>query len=216
MNDDYARQQMVDQQVRAWDVLDPKVLDAMRAVPRERFVPERFREMAYSEAEIPIGNDQWMMSPSHEGRLIQALELTGDERVLEVGTGTGYVTACLAQLARDVVSVDIYDDFTRAARQRLTDLQVENVECQTLDATKSLPEGPFDAIAVTGSLEKLDTRFVDVLANDGRLFIVTGDAPAMEARRIVKRGENNWESSVLFETRLKRLVNGTPVPEFVF
>ncbi|MEM9688792.1 MAG: protein-L-isoaspartate O-methyltransferase [Pseudomonadota bacterium] len=214
MDTDFARRQMVDQQARAWDVLDPTVLDVLATVRREDFVPDAYRAMAFADVEIPIGHGESMMTPTYEGRLLQALLPTAGDRVLEIGTGSGFVTACLASLAESVVSIDIYDDFTSRAAARLIDRR--NVQLDTRDATASLPEGCFDAIAVTGSIEAFDTRLVEALAPGGRLFVVIGKAPAMEARRVTRTGDNDWRSEALFETSLKPLVHGAPPAKFWF
>ena len=186
MNTDFARRQMIDQQVRAWDVLDGAVLQGLKEVQRELFVTEAFASLAFADTEIPLPHGQSMMTPTVEGRLLQALQLGGDERVLEIGTGSGFLTACLAKLGGDVVSVDIFADFLETAQQRLADCEIENVTLHKMDDTKELPEGNFDAIAVTGSLQSLDERLVTALNPGGRLFVVVGDAPAMSAMKITR------------------------------
>lgn len=216
MNTDFARRQMIKQQIRAWDVLDQNVLEGMSDVPRERFVPEGFEALAFADTEIPLGYGQSMMTPTIEGRVLQALGLAGGEKVLEVGTGSGYLTACLATLASHVTSVDIYDDFLKTAAAALEDCKIDNVELKRLDATQILPNRTFDAIAVTGSIQKLDTRFVDALNPGGRLFVVTGDAPAMSAQRILKTDEDEWQVESIFETELPPLINGALPPQFAF
>ena len=216
MNTDFARLQMVEQQVRAWDVFDPAVLQVLVSVPREQFVPAGFEALAFADTEIPIGHGESMMTPTVEGRLLQALDLDGTERVLEVGTGTGFLTACLARLADSVTSLDVHDDFLGSAAQNLEDTGIANVELLNMDATAALPEGAFDAIAVTGSLENFDPRFVDALNPGGRLFVVIGNAPTMEARVIEKTGDSDWQSEAIFETTLKALVNGALPPQFSF
>ncbi len=214
MNIDYARQQMVEQQARCWDVLDPLILGVLGSVRREDFVPEIYRSMAFADTEIPIGHGESMMTPTYEGRLLQALSIDPEDSILEIGTGSGFVTACLATLAARVYSIDIHDDFTQSAAARLE--AFDNVQLDTMDATQSLPDGAFDAIAVTGSIEEFDTRFVDALAPGGRLFVVVGKAPAMQARLITRTGDSDWTSETLFETVLKPLVHGAPPPQFAF
>ncbi len=214
MNTDFARQQMVDQQARAWDVLDPLILGVLGSVRREDFVPEIYRSVAFADVELPIGHGERMMTPTYEGRLLQALSIDPEDSILEIGTGSGFVTACLATLAATVHSIDIHDDFVQNAAARLEDF--DNVTLDTMDATQSLPDGAFDAIAVTGSIEEFDTRFVDALAPGGRLFVVVGKAPAMQARLVTRTGDADWTSETLFETNLKPLVHGTPPPRFRF
>jgi protein-L-isoaspartate(D-aspartate) O-methyltransferase len=216
MNTDFARQQMIEQQVRAWDVLDENVLDGLKEVRRELFVAKDFAALAFADTEIPIGHGQKMMTPTIEGRVLQALELAGGEKVLEIGTGSGFLTACLATMAKDVTSIDIYDDFLEIAEQRLAACEIENVRLLKMDGTIALPEGSYDAIAVTGSIQTFDERLVEALNPGGRLFVVVGDAPAMAAIRVTRIDENEWQSDTLFETELAPLVNGALPPQFSF
>ena len=216
MNIDFARRQMIDQQVRAWTVLDPAVLDVLSAVPREDFVPEAYQFMAFADAEIPIGHGEFMMTPTVEGRVLQALELDRNDHVLEIGTGSGFLTACLARLSATVTSVDIHEDFVRSAAHRLANAGIDNVGLHTMDAMRELPGGGYDAIAVTGSIETFDPRFADALRPGGRLFVVVGPPPVMEARLVRRTHENDWRSETLFETTLAPLVHGSLPPQFVF
>ena len=216
MNIDFARQQMVQQQVRAWDVLDPTILDVLAEVPREQFVPTGFEPLAFADTEIPLGHGQFMMTPTVEGRLLQALDLSVGDSVLEVGTGSGFVTACLGRLADSVVSIDIHGDFLDAATANLEGARISNVELHEMDAMHALPDGEFDAIAVTGSIQTFDPRFVMALKPGGRLFVVVGDAPTMDARVVTRTGENDWSSVSVFETEVQPLVNGALPPQFSF
>ncbi len=216
MDTDFARQQMVEQQVRAWDVLDPEVLDVLMTIPREQFVPAGYESLAFADTEIPIGHGQSMMTPTLEGRVLQALQPRAKEQILEIGTGSGFLTACLARLGGSVTSIDIHDDFTDSARANLEDSGVTDVELLVMDATESLPDGEFDAIAVTGSIETFDPRLVTALKTGGRMFVVVGEAPAMDARLVTRTGEESWDSISLFETDLKPLVNGNLPPQFLF
>ncbi len=216
MNTDYARLQMVNQQVRGWNVYDEDVLAMLGQLPREHFVPEEFISLAFADIALPIGHGEFMMTPTIEGRLLQALSLDGDENVLEIGTGSGFMTACLAQLASHVTSIDIYDDFIESAAEKLADEEIGNVELLQMDATQALPEGRFDAIAVTGSIQSFDPRFVEALSPHGRLFVVVGDGPAMQARLIERTEEHDWQTVSLFETELAPLVHGALPPQFSF
>ena len=216
MKTDFARQQMVDQQVRAWDVLSSDILQALMTVPRERFVPLGYEALAFADTEIPIGHGESMMTPTLEGRLLQSLELKSTDSVLEIGTGTGFVTACLAQLAGEITSVDIYKDFLQAAAANLEDSGTREIDLLAMDATKELPDAQYDAIAVTGSIQTFDPRFVMSLKPGGRLFVVVGDAPVMDARLVTRTGDNEWKTDSLFETSLKPLVNGNLPPQFSF
>lgn len=216
MDTNFARQQMVEQQVRAWDVLDPDILQVLANVPREQFVPTGYEALAFADTEIPIGHGESMMTPTIEGRVLQALAPREGESVLEVGTGTGFLAACLARLAGNVTSIDIHDDFLELAMVNLVDSGINDATLLHMDATQELPEGRFDVIAVTASVEKFDPRFVEALAPDGRLFIVVGKAPAMEARLVTRTGDNEWQSQSLFETVLRPLSDPGRKPEFLF
>ena len=216
MNTDIARQKMIEQQVRAWDVFDPDVLEVLSKVPREQFVPFGYEALAFADTEIPIGQGQSMMTPTVEGRALQALDLDGTDKVLEIGSGNGFLTACLACLAEQVTSLEIYEDLKKRAADNLADAGIDNVELLSMDATQELPDGKYDAIVVTGSLQTHDPRLVEALEVDGRLFVVIGDAPVMDALIVRKTGENAWTSETLFETQLTPLVNGALPPQFFF
>ena len=216
MDTDFARQQMVDQQVRAWDVLHPDVLQVLKNIPREQFVPTGYEALAFADTEIPIGHDQFMMTPTLVGRLLQALKPTSSDKVLEIGTGSGFLAACLARLSDSVTSVDIHDDFLETAKVNLEDSGISNVTLLSMDAMRELPDEKFDVVAVTGSIEDFDPRFVDALNPGGRLFVVVGSGHAMDARLITRTGDNDWQSESLFETVLAPLVNGSKPPQFLF
>jgi protein-L-isoaspartate(D-aspartate) O-methyltransferase len=198
---------MLGQQIRAWDVFDERVLAVLRETPRERFVPASYRDLAFADTEIPLGHAQYMMSPKIEGRLLQALKLEPTDKVLEVGTGSGYLTACLARSSKHVDSVDVFADFVAAARTVLDEHDIRNAELQTADALTLSHRAQFDAIAVTGSVPELDDHFIRMLRPDGRLFIVVGRAPVMEARLITMRANGQWIAESLFETFLTPLLN---------
>jgi protein-L-isoaspartate(D-aspartate) O-methyltransferase len=216
MNTDFARQQMIEQQVRAWEVLDENVLDLLKEEQRDAYEPEGFEALAFADTEIPIGHHQKMMTPTIEGRVLQALALAGGENVLEIGTGSGFLTACLAKMSAHVTSIDIHEDFLDDARQRLSHCEIANVDLQQMDGTIELPDGSFDAIAVTGSMQAFDERLVEALSPGGRLFVVVGDAPAMSAIRVTRFDEDEWQSDTLFETNLAPLLNGALPPQFSF
>jgi len=216
MNIDFARRQMIDQQVRAWTVLDPDVLDVLATTPREEYVPGDYRSLAFADTEIPLGHGEVMMTPTVEGRVLQALALEPGDRVLEIGTGSGYLTACLAALARSVTSIDIHDDFVQSAARKLTTAGIDNVVLRTMDAMHELPDGRFDAIAVTGSIATFDTRFVDALDPGGRLFVVVGSRPVMDARLVRRTGDSDWRGESLFETSLAPLVHAASPAQFSF
>jgi len=215
MNLEEARSQMLGQQIRAWEVLDHRVLSVLGDTPRETFVPETHRDLAFADLEIPLDHGEAMMTPKFEGRLLQALSLDKADHVLEIGTGSGYLTACLAQLAGSIVSVDIYEDFTQGAQATLAPLGLSNIEFRTEDALQMAAGEQFDAIAVTGSVPELDDHFVRMLRPGGRLFIVVGREPIMEARVVtmLDRGQSTQES--LFESVIKPLVNAERPEAFV-
>lgn len=200
MNLERARTQMLEQQVRAWEVLDPRVLDAMAQVPREEFVPPRYRGVAFADANIPLGHGQVMMIPQVEGRLLQSLALESHDRVLEVGTGSGFLAACLGQLAAEVTSIEILPDLSTAAGDVLGRLAVPNVRLEVGDVFLGLPGHGYDAIAVTGSLPLYDSRFEQALAPGGRLFVIVGRPPVMEAILVTRATEDAWSRESLFET----------------
>lgn len=215
MNLEEARSQMLRQQIRAWEVLDDRVLEALGATPREHFVPPEYADVAFADLEIPLAHGQHMMAPSVEGRLLQSLQIEPMERVLEIGTGSGFVTACLARLADSVVSVDIFEEFINAAGPKLERAELANIELRAADGLALDYESEFDAIAVTGSVPELDERFIRMLRPGGRLFLVTGRAPIMEAQLVTLHAYGNWTRQSLFETLLTPLVNADTPPPFV-
>jgi protein-L-isoaspartate(D-aspartate) O-methyltransferase len=212
-----ARFNMIEQQIRPWDVLDQRVLDVMNSIPREQFVPENCRSLAFADTSIPLGHGQVMMAPRLEGRLLQALAIRPDDTVLEIGTGSGYLTACLASLGRHVTSIDIMPDFTATAAAKLEALNIKNVALQTADVAAGIEgDARYDAIAVTGSLPLLQQQFHRNLEIGGRLFIITGSLPIMEANLITRIDEQNWATEVLLETCMPPLLNATEPQDFIF
>ncbi len=206
---------MLGQQIRAWEVLDDRVLRTLEATPRERFVPAAYRDLAFADTEIPIAHEQSMLAPKLEGRLLQALQIGPTDEVLEIGTGSGYISACLARLGRRVTSVDIFPDFIEAARPKLYEHHADNVELVVADAlTLSLPER-FDAIAVTASVPELDEHFIRMLRPNGRLFIVVGRSPVMEACLVTRSANGDWTTESLFETVVAPMINADRPEPFV-
>ncbi len=220
MTIDYAlaRELMVEQQVRPWDVLDAAVLEVVGRLPRDAFVPEAQRALAYADVELPLGNGARMMKPVVEGRMLQALDLKPGDSVLEVGTGSGYATACLAALAREIVSLEIDPELAAAARARLDATGLgTNVRIETADALHYAPSRTFDAVCVTAAVDTVPTRFLEWLRPGGRLFVVRGRAPAMEAVLLRATGDVNAPTvESLFETELEYLRGAEPVPQFSF
>jgi protein-L-isoaspartate(D-aspartate) O-methyltransferase len=211
-----AREQMIEQQVRAWDVLDERVLAILRKVPREPFVPERQRFLAYADTEVPLPQAQHMLRPSVVGRLLQALELEGSERVLEIGAGSGFITACLRAAAAHVRSLEIFPELADLARRNLASLGVRQVDILTADAMQLDTGERYGAIALTASLPVYDERFQRQLEIGGRLFVVVGEPPVMEARLVRRIGEDAWASESLFETVIAPLLNARRPPAFTF
>ena len=215
MDTAFAKRQMVRQQVRTWDVTDDRILDVLKNLNRHDFVPTDYRDLAYAETRIPLPCGQEMMRPLMEGRLLQALDPKDTETVLEVGTGSGYLAACLASLAKTVVSVDIFDELVTLGRDNLATAGIQNVDVRQMDITEQLPDGTFDVIAVTGSMADFDERLLEALNTGGRMFVVVGDAPVMEAR-LVTRTDAGISTEVLFETDLKTLVHAERRSTFAF
>ena len=210
------REQMVEQQVRAWDVLDERVLNVMRQVPRELFVPDAQRYCAYADVEVPLGQGQHMLRPSVTGRLLQALLPQPDEQVLEIGAGTGFVTACLRGMAAAVRSLELYPQLAASARANLAALGVRDTEVTDADALRFESGTRYDVIAVTASLPRYDARFERMLNVGGRLFIVVGEAPVMEARLVRRTGADTWSAQSVFETVIDPLVHAVRPPQFTF
>jgi len=211
-----AREQMIEQQVRAWDVLDERVLDVMRRVPRELFVPQPQRYRAYADVEVPLARGQRMLRPSVVGRLLQALLPKGGERVLEIGAGSGFISACLRAMATHVRSLEIFPELADEARRNLALLGVRDVEVVDADALQGDTGARYDAIAVTASLPVYDARFERMLAVGGRLFVVVGEVPVMDARLVRRTAEDSVATQSLFETVIDPLVNAARPAEFTF
>lgn len=212
-----ARETMVEQQVRPWDVLDMRVLDVLASVPRDAFVADVHRALSYADLHIPLGHGEVMMKPVVEGRMLQALEIAPGDSVLEIGSGSGFISACLGRLAREVLSLELHADLADVARTRLTTLGLGgNVRIETTDALAWNPDGDarFDAICITGAVADLAhaSQFMQWLQPGGRLFVVRGHAPAMEA--VLLHNEATVRVQSLFETDLPYLAGAAPVPQF--
>jgi len=215
-----AREAMVEQQIRPWDVLDLRVLDTLARLPREAFVNDAFRTLAYADLELPIGHGEMMMKPVLEGRTLQALALEPGDEVLEIGTGSGFLSACLASLARSVTSIERHQDFIEPARTRLAALGLNNVRFERADALAWNPARRFDAICVTGAVDSIPPDWLKWLRPGGRMFVIRGRAPAMEAVLVRSTGNdedvNTATIESLFETGLAYLAGAEPAPEFTF
>jgi protein-L-isoaspartate(D-aspartate) O-methyltransferase len=216
MNLEAARTQMVEQQVRAWDVLDERVLQTMLQVQREQFAPSRYRDVAFADAAIPLVHGQMMLPAKVHGRILQALAIGPGDLALEVGAGSGYLSACLGKLAARVRSLEIFPDLAELARANLLAARVNNVSVEVTDALQLNEPSSYDVIAVTGSLPIYDERFQQALRLGGRLFVVVGSPPIMEAWQVVRVGEREWQRQALFETVIEPLVNAPRPSSFVF
>lgn len=212
-----ARFNMIEQQIRTWEVLDQRVLDLLFRVRREEFTPETHRALAFMDMEIPIGHGEKMLQPKQEARMLQELALDASDRVLEIGTGSGYMTALLASLSAHVYSVDIHSDFTRTAIAKLAQHGYTNVTPETGDAARGWDKhGPYDAIVLTGSVPLLSESFRTSLKPGGRLLAVVGEPPVMEALLITCVGAAAYNTVTLFETCIAPLKNAQQPERFVF
>ena len=217
MNFEQARFNMVEQQIRPWEVLDSRVLDLLENIQREDFVPVRYRKLAFADIAIPLEFDQVMMRPKIEARLLQALDLQADESVLEIGTGSGFMTACLAALAKNVVSVEIHQDLHDEAAEKLADKQVGNAELHVGDVMSGWqPEQAHDVVVVTGSVPVVPEQFLGWVNPGGLMIVIKGESPAMEALLMKRVDVNEWSVESLFETDLPPLLNAEQMPSFSF
>lgn len=221
MDFEKARFLMVEQQIRTWEVLDQTVLDLLFEVKREDFVPAAYRALAFVDMEIPLAHQQMMMAPKMEARILQEVAPKSSDRVLEIGTGSGYLTALLAKQAESVTTIDIFDDFSREAALILAHAGITNVNFKTGDAAET-PRAilgsheTFDVVVVTGSVPVLPQAYLDVLNLNGRLFAIVGDAPAMKATVFTKTGDASFAAADLFETVIASLVNAKQPSRFEF
>lgn len=217
MDLEIARFNMVEQQIRPWDVLDPDVLEACMNVRRELFVPEPYRQLAFSDTSIDIGHGQSMMAPKVEARALQSLDVRRSDRVLEIGSGSGYLSALLATLAAHVTSIEIHEDLSAMAKRNLQRAAIGNVTLHVGDGLDGwTTAAPYDVIAVTGSSPARREAIEQQLSIGGRMFVVIGVAPVMEALLITRTDKRTWATESLFETELAPLVGAEPKPEFRF
>lgn len=204
MDFELARQNMIEKQIRPWEVLDPAVLDMLGVVRREDFVPARYRRLAFSDTSLPLPRGEVMMKPVVEARMLQALAVEAGERVLEIGTGSGYITACLAALGGEVTTLDIHEDLVREAGRRVR-AAGQGAHFVHADVFQWQPQGEFDVIAVTGAVPDEPERFGRWLVEGGRLFVVAGEPPVMEALLITRVAGEQWVAESLFDTELPYL-----------
>ena len=217
MNIEQARFNMIEQQIRTWEVLDPAVLELLFEVKRENFVPPEHRTLAFADLDLPLGHGEAMMQPKVEARIVQELAVQPHEAVYEVGTGSGYLTALLAKRARHVTSAEIHGDFTARARASLAAAGITNVTLLEGDSARvPLSELPFDVIVLSGSTPVIAQAFLDRLKPGGRLFAVVGDLPVMKAVLVRQPVAGSFQHTELFETLVKPLVNAPQPARFRF
>jgi len=223
LNVEQARFNMIEQQIRTWEVLDERVLETLKAVPREEFVPSKYRRMAFMDVRIPLGHGQVMLKPVEEGRLLQALNLSPGQTVLEVGTGYGFLSACLAHLGGQVMSLEIVPQFVEAAQARLNNAKVNDVSVVEGDALDDafldsgvLGGGEFDCVVITSSAASVPAGLMRHAAVGGRVVAIRGHSPAMEAVCLHRHGAQQWQTESLFETDVPRLMGAEDVEQFEF
>ena len=217
MNIEQARLNMVENQVRPWEVLDGRVLDVLGRVRREDFVAAEHRQLAFADLCLPLGHGEVMMKPVVEGRVLQALELLPSDRVLEIGTGSGFLTACLASLSAEVTSVDIHADFIAAATQRLQAAGITHATLAVGEAVNAWqPDGLFDALVVTGAVHTIPPRWLTWLKPGARALVIRGQSPVQQAILLTHEGAGRYREETLFETDLPYLTHAEPPQRFVF
>ena len=217
MDFEQARYNMVEQQIRPWEVLDKKVLDLMMSVRREEYVPAAYRELALADVEIPIGHGESMLPPKLEAKILQEVGLRKSDRVLEIGSGSGFMTALLAEGGQHVYSVEIVPELSAMAAENLRAHHVKNVTLEIGDGASGWEaRGPYDVIVLTGSVPVLPDAFLKSLHLGGRIFAIVGEDPVMRATRVTRTGQDSWHTEDLFETSAPRLRNAKIPPKFVF
>lgn len=211
------KRNMITQQLRTGDVLSESILSLYDAIPREAFVPPHLRHFAYADIQLELPHQQRMMTPLEEASLLQALHFSGKETVLEVGTGSGFLTALLSQLCKKVISIDYYEDFTKAAKEKLAQHHCDNVKLYTGNAYHGwFEKAPYDAIIFTGPVEALTEAHRLQVIPGGQLFAIVGKAPIMQGQLHRLNHDDTWSVQIIFETCLPELINPTKPNQFVF
>ena len=217
MNVQSTRINMIKQQLRTGDVIDESILELFREIARDEFVPAKYKDFAYSDMQLELAHQQRMMTPLEEAKILQALNLTGNETVLEVGTGTGFLTALLSRRCKKLISVDYFADFTANAKLNLSKYKCDNVELLTADAHKGyLEKAPYDVVVFTASLEKLTDSHLLQIVPGGRLFAIVGKEPIMQGQLHSLDHDNKWHKKMIFETNIPSLINETKPNGFIF
>ncbi len=216
MNQEQARFNMIEQQIRPWNVSDDGVLNIMKQIPREHFVADNYKRLAFADIQVPLAAGQQMMEPKVEARLLQALQIKPGDKVLEVGTGSGYMTACLDWLSDKVTSIEIHEQLSQQAQQHLETIGISDVNLLVGDVFDTTPDQKFDVIAVTGGLPAVSDYFEKMLAVGGRLFQIVGVGPAATAQLITRVREDAFRRENLFETEIAPLENAPAAEAFIF
>ena len=219
MDIEQARFNMIEQQIRPWDVLDVDVLKVIEDTPRELFAPMQYQKLAFSDLEIPLDHDQFMMAPKIEARMLQALQIQANDKILEIGTGSGFVTACLSKLGKHVDTVEYYEDLSSHANIALQHQQIRNISFKIGDILdkrflNSHLNKQYDVIAITASMPVYNNFLEDYLAENGRMFVVSGKAPVMQAMIINRISDHDFSNINLFETNLQPLIGMQVQPAF--
>ncbi|MEM1243467.1 MAG: protein-L-isoaspartate O-methyltransferase [Pseudomonadota bacterium] len=216
MEIEVARENMLRKQIREGFVTDEKIIDVFSKVPREQFVPEHYRECAFADMQIAIGNGQIMLTPNEEAKILQALNIKATDSILEIGTGTGYLTAVLANLGRRVDSIDYFESFVNLSKRKLSTMGIENVDIMQQDANQDFLHSSYDIIVMTSSVIKLAKKFLQHLNLGGRLFTIIGQVPAMKAMIFTHTKKGTWIEHCIFETVVPELINAPKPEAFVF
>lgn len=216
MNIEKARFNMIEQQIRPWKVLDQQVLDLMATLPREQFVPDAYKGLAFADISIPLGNDRYMLHPREEGRLLQAVKPLPNEKVLVINSNSGYVTALLASMADEVIAIDSNAELVATASENLAVLNINNVTVNCKDAFEANQTAPYDVIVILGSMQLISESFKQLLKIGGRMFCIIGKEPTMEALLITRTNNNEWQEEGLFEACIPALENMPEAEQFHF
>jgi protein-L-isoaspartate(D-aspartate) O-methyltransferase len=217
INTALAQSNMVKQQLRTGNVLKNNILNLYQTLPREYFVPREYKQFAYSDLQIPLGHEQKMLTPLEEASILQALKLEGTESVLEVGTGSGYFTALLAQCVNHVLSIDINKTFIEQASKHLSQFNIDNVTLSVGDAHRGwMDKAPYDVIVITGAIDELSDIFRPQLMKGGKLFAIIGKGNAMKGTLFQLNHDDTWSETVLFETHVSPLTTAHGKESFFF
>ncbi len=200
-----AKHNMIEQQIRPWEVLDSQVLNVLDEVNRVEFVKDEYKGLAYADCQIPLHHQRRMFPPVVEGRMLQSLLIGKEDSILEIGSGSGYVTACLARLGKQVLSLEFSNENLAFARQNTTNAGISNIEYRLANGLEDNYQETYDVIAVNGSVTRVPESLKLALNPGGRMFIIEGNSPVMQAMLFTRRGDAQWSSQSLFETDLPAL-----------